>query len=174
MAGSDVKASHLHGSGFFYKGRARLRALDVVGTAAAGYLVLFDTDVPPVAATYTRSGTAVTITKASHGLTTGDIVGVSFQADSGPVATSGNFAITVTGADTFTLQDINTGTIDSADCLYVASYTDGISAHWITTFHTSAGDTYYNGFSVPDEGMLARKGIYGHAEALDSINVYFN
>ena len=175
MAGSDVRASHLHGSGFFVKGRTRVRAFDVVGTASAGYMVLFDTDVAPVSATYGRSGTTVTVTKVAHGLTTGHVVGIAFQDASGAVATSGNYAITVTGADTFTITDINTGTIAAgAACLYVSSNTNGVTSGWLATFHTSAGDTFYNGFNVPDEGMLARKGVYGTSVNLSSINIYYN
>jgi hypothetical protein len=37
MAGSDIKSGHLHGSGFIFN-RARVRALDIVGTSPEGTL----------------------------------------------------------------------------------------------------------------------------------------
>jgi hypothetical protein len=57
MAGSDIKSGHLHGSGFIFKGRARVRALDIVGTSSEGTLEIWDTNTAPVAGTYGRSGT---------------------------------------------------------------------------------------------------------------------
>ena len=174
MAGSDVKSSHLHGSGFFVKGRTRVRAMDVVGTASAGHMILFDTDVAPVSATYGRSGTTVTVTKVAHGLTTGNVVGIAFE-HAGAVATSGNYVITVTGTDTFTVTDINTGTISAGSaCLYAASNTNDVTSGWLATFHASAGDTFYNGFTVPDEGLLARKGVYATVTNLANVNIYYN
>jgi hypothetical protein len=37
----------------------------------------------------------------------------------------------------------------------------------------SASDIFFNGFSIPDEGFLARIGVYVYADSLDSINVYY-
>lgn len=174
MAGSDIKSGHLHSSGYIYKGRARVKAMDVVGTASAGTMEVWDTlTAPVVSGTYGRSGTTVTVTDTAHGLTTGDVIGISFEPDSGVIATPGNYVITVVDDDTFTLVDINSGTISNdPDCRYVAGV-DGYSAQWIATFHTSANDTYYNGFNIPEEGMLCRLGIYVFAENLASINIYY-
>lgn len=175
MAVSDVKSGHLHNSGYIYKGRARVKALDVVGTSSAGLLEIWDTDVIPVlSGTYVRSGTTVTVTDTAHGLTTGNVIGISFDADSGNMATPGNYAITVVDANTFTLVDINSGTIaNDPDCRYVKSNGDGINAQWKATWHTSATDVFFNGFAIPDEGLLCRKGVYIHAENLASINIYY-
>lgn len=177
MAGSDVKSGHLHSSGFIFKGRARVRAIDAVGSSGGGLLVVFDTDAAPVStATYGRLGTTVTVASTAHGLTTGDIVGINFEEDTGVIATPGNYPITVTDADTFTLTDINSGTIaNDPDCQYVASTSsDGVYARWLATYHTSASDVFYNGFQLPDEGMLARKGIYVYDEGMDSISIYYS
>ena len=174
MAGSDIKSGHLHSSGYIYKGRARIKALDVVGSSSAGTMEVWDTLTAPVTSgTYGRSGTTVTVTDTDHGLTTGDVVGISFEPGTGGMATPGNYAITVVDADTFTLVDINSGTISNdPDCRYVTG-TDGYNAHWIATFHTSAGDTFYNGFNIPEEGLLCRLGVYVFAENLASINIYY-
>lgn len=175
MPGSDVKTAHLHSSGYVTKHRTRLRALDVVGSAQAGLLDIWDTDTIPVAATYGRSGATVTVTKADHGLKTGDVIGISFEEDSGNIATPGNYEITVVNSSTFTLTDINEGTItNDPDCYYVFSETDGIHAGWLATYHTSASDIFYNGFNFPDEGVLAKKGLYVRAVNMSSLNFYFN
>jgi len=175
MAGSDIKSGHLHSSGYIYKGRARVKALDVVGTASAGTLEVWDTDVAPVTTgTYGRSGTTVTVTDTAHGLVTGDVVGISFEPDGGVIATPGNYRITVVDANTFTLTDINSGTISNdPDCRYVQSNTGGINAHWKSTFRTSAQDTFYNGLNIPEEGLMCRKGVYVFAENLASITIYY-
>ena len=174
MAGSDIKSGHLHSSGYIYKGRARVKAMDVVGSSSAGTMEVWDTLTAPVTSgTYGRSGTTVTVTDTDHGLTTGDIIGISFEPDSGVNATNGNYEITVVDADTFTLVDINSGTIaNDPDCRYVTG-NDGYNAQWKATFHTAASDTFYNGFNVPEEGLLCRLGIYVFSENLASINIYY-
>ena len=169
-----VRSGHLHSSGFIYKGRAAIKALDVVGTATAGILEFWDTDAAPVAGSYVRSGTTVTVTKTAHGLSTGDVVGISFEPDGGVIATPGNYVITVTDANTFTLTDINSGTIaNDPVCRYVSSVVGGNSARWMATWHTSASDIFFNGFTIPGNGLLARIGVYVYAEELNSINVYY-
>lgn len=174
MAGSDIKSGHLHGSGFIFKGRARVRALDTVGSANAGVLEIWDTSVAPVAGTYVRSGTTVTVTSTGHGLSTGDVVGISFEPDSGVIATPGNYAVTVTGVNAFTITDINSGTIaNGPTCRYAATAVNGNPPQWLATYHTSATDIFFNGFQFPDEGILAKTGIYVFAENLASINVYY-
>jgi hypothetical protein len=174
MAGSDIKSGHLHSSGFIFKGRARVRALDTVGSASAGLLEIWDTSAAPVTGTYGRSGTTVTVASTGHGLSTGDVVGISFEPDGGVIATPGNYVITVTGADAFTIADINSGTIaNDPDCRYVATVVNGNAPQWLGTYHTSATDIFFNGFQFPDEGMLAKTGIYVFAENLASINIYY-
>ena len=175
MAGYEVFAGHLHSSGFIVKRRARIQAIDVVGSSSAGLLEIWDTDVAPVAGTYGRSGTTVTVTKVGHGLSTGDMIGISFTPNTGVNATSGNYEITVTGADTFTLTDINTGTISAGTaCRYVSSNSNNISSRWLATYHTAATDIFVNNFSVPGDGLLSRKSVYVGATNLESINIYYS
>jgi hypothetical protein len=175
MDDTDVRSGHLHSSGFIFKGRARVKAFDVVGDGtSAGLLELWDTAVAPTAATYGRSGDVVTVTKSAHGLKTGDTIGISFEEASGVIATPGSYAITVTGTDTFTLTDINSGTIaTSTVCRYVSGTQRGYTAQWLSTYHTAVSDVFFNGFSIPGNGMLANIGIYIYASNLDSVNVYY-
>jgi len=171
---TDVRSGHLHSSGFIYKDRTRIKAFDVVGSANAGILELWDTDVVPIAATYGRTGATVTVASTGHGLKTGDVVGISFEEASGVIATPGNYPITVTGVDAFTLTDINSGTIASSTvCRYVRSVQNGNNAQWLATYHTSASDIFFNGFALPGNGILAKIGIYVYADELSSINVYY-
>jgi hypothetical protein len=175
MDDTDVRSGHLHSSGFIVKARARVKAFDVVGDGVgAGLLEIWDTAVAPTAATYGRSADTVTVTKSAHGLKTGDTVGISFEEASGVIATPGSYSITVTGTDTFTLTDINSGTIaTSTVCRYVSGTQRGYTAQWLSTYHTSSSDVFFNGFSIPGNGILANIGIYVYAVNLDSINIYY-
>lgn len=170
-----VRSGHLHSSGFIRKDRAAVKALDVVGTSSAGILELWDSPTAPVAGTYGRSGTTVTVTDVAHGLSTGDIIGISFEEDSGDAATPGNYEITRVDADTFTLVDINTGTIaNDPACRYVSDVDGkGLESRWMATWHTAAADTFFNGFNIPGNGLIARKTLYVYASNLASINVYY-
>ena len=175
MDDTDVRSGHLHSSGFIVKARARIKAFDVVGAGTTeGSLELWDTDVAPTAATYGRSAAVVTVTKVAHGLKTGDTVGISFEEASGVIATPGSYQITVTGVDAFTLTDINSGTVaTSTVCRYVSVTQRGNKAQWLATYNTAASDVFFNGFSIPGNGILANIGIYVYADNLDSINVYY-
>ena len=173
---SQIFQAHLKQSGFGVKRRVRVKELSVVGTASAGFVDLFDTDTAPVAGTYTQAGATVTVTDTAHGLSTGDIVGISFDAGTGGEAQPGNYEITVTGANTFTLTQINSTTITGTPaCRYVA-YTPGPSVtpkRWLMTKETSAGDTYVNVFQLPNEGFLAGHGIYMSISNLSVSDVFF-
>jgi hypothetical protein len=174
MAGYEVFAGHLHSSGFIVKRRSRVQSIDVVGTSSAGLLEVWDTDVAPVAGTYGRSGTTVTVTKNGHGLSTGDMIGISFTPNTGVNATSGNYEITVTGDNTFTITDINTGTIGTGTaCRYVSSNSNNINSRWLTTYHTAASDIFVNNLSIPGSGLMVRKGVYVSVTNLDSVNIFY-
>jgi hypothetical protein len=165
----DVKQGHLNQSGFFVLGRNRVKGVSFFG--GGGDLVLFDTTTAPVTAsvTYGRSGTTVTIAKTAHGLTTGTVVGIHFNAGSGGSATDGNYAITVTTADAFTITDINTGTITGSP---TAVYVSGTN-RWLLTYETQATDEYQNSPIIPGEGVLAVNGIYAYMSNIDSAQIYY-
>ena len=165
----DVKQGHLNQSGFFVLGRNRVKGVSFYG--GGGTLSLFDTTTAPVTSsvTYGRSGTTVTIAKTAHGLTTGTVVGIHFNTGSGGAATDGNYAITVTTADAFTVTDINTGNITGSPA---AVYVSGAN-RWLLTYETQATDEYQNSPIIPGEGVLAVNGIYAYMSDIDSAQIYY-
>jgi hypothetical protein len=163
---TDVKAGHLNNSGFVVLGRNRLKAVSIVGSATAGTLDIFDTTTAPVSATYARTGTTITVTKSAHGLSTGDVVGIAFATASGSSGTNGNYVITVASSSTFTVTDINSGTIAAST---VAAY----APLWLASYDIGAGDLFGNFALIPGEGLLVRNGIYLSMSNITSANVYY-
>jgi hypothetical protein len=167
MMQTDVKSGHLNNTGFMLLGRTRLKALSIVGSASAGTLDVFDTTTAPVTnATYERTGTLVTVTKTAHGLVTGDVRGFAFATALGSSATNGNYTVTRTGANTFTLTDINSGTI-------AASTAMAYSTLWLCSYDTGAGDLFGNFALIPGEGILVQNGIYMIMSNITSANIYY-
>ena len=164
----DVKQGHLNQSGFFVLSRNRVKGVSFYG--GGGTLVLFDTTTAPVTSsvTYARTGTVVTVTKTAHGLSTGNVVGIHFASNTGVSATDGNYTITKTGADTFTLNDINTGNITSTAALYVSG-----ANRWLMTYETHSTDEFQNAPLIPGEGVLAVNGIYAYMSGIDGAQVYY-
>ena len=163
---TDVKAAHLNNSGYAVLGPNRLKGLATVGSATAGTLDIFDTVTVPVSATYERAGTLVTVTKSTHGLATGDVVGLSFATASGNSATNGNYPITVLTSSTFTITDINTGTIAaSTACSY--------ATRWVVSYDIGAGDVFGNNVLLPGEGIKVVNGIYLSMSNLLSSVIYY-
>ena len=149
----DVKTSHLSGSGLMVSGRVRLKNLIYLGTGTAGGIDLFDTLAAPVSATYARSGYTVTVTSTAHGLVTGQNIGITFSAASSVSATAGNYIVTKLTADTFTITDLNTGTIAGGTaCIFS-------TGKWLGGYNTSTGVQPFQ-VIVPGEGVLAQTGIY--------------
>jgi hypothetical protein len=164
---SDVKQAHINGSGFLVRGRTRVKAISYVGTSTAGYVSLFDTLTAPVTtATYGRTGTTVTVTQAAHGLTTGDVIGVDFAAGTGGTATNGNYSVTVLTSSTFTVTDINSGSITAgASMVY--------STRWLLTYDVSATDIFNNSPLIPEDGVVARIGVYAQMSNVSAVNIYY-
>ena len=149
----DVKGSHSSGSGLMVSGRVRLKNLIYCGNGTAGSIDVFDTTSTPVTATYGRSGTTITVTKTGHGLTTGQNVGITYSPASSVAAVAGNYAITVVDANTFTINDLNSGTIATGTaCIYTTD-------KWLTSYNTGTAlqpfQTIFSG-----EGILAFNGVY--------------
>ena len=149
----DVKGSHFSGSGLAVSGRTRLKNLIYLGTGTAGSIDIFDTTTAPVSATYARSGYTVTVTKTAHGLATGQTIGITFAAASSVSAVSGNYIITVLTADTFSITDLNTGTIAGGTaCIYS-------TGKWITSYNTGTAVQPFQAIFA-GEGILTQNGIY--------------
>ena len=168
---TNVKQAHINASGFMVMGRNRIRGLSFVGTDTAGELVMFDTTSAPVTSsvTYGRSGTTVTVAKTAHGLVTGDVVGIHFADGTGGTATDGNYSITRIDANSFSLTDINTGTITGSPA---AIYVSG-NNRWLLTYEVSATDIFNNAPEVPDQGVLAVNAIYAYMSNLSAVNIYY-
>jgi hypothetical protein len=162
----DVKQGHLNQSGFFVLGRNRVKGVSYYG--GSGTFVLFDTTTVPVSAsvTYGRTGTLVTVSKTAHGLLTGDTIGIHFDAGTGGAATDGNYTVTRIDADSFSLTDINTGSITATPA---AVY----SSAWLLTYETHSTDEFQNAPAIPGEGVVAKLGIYGYLNGIDGAQVYY-
>jgi hypothetical protein len=167
MNQTPVKQAHLNSSGFLVLGRNRVKAISFTGSATAGYVSLFDTVVAPVTtATYGRSGTTITVSSTAHGLVTGQVIGVDFAAGTGGNATNGNYPVTVTNANTFTVTDINSGSITAGAAMVYAN-------RWLMTYDVTAADTYNNSPFIPDDGVIAVDGIYAQMSNVVSVNIYY-
>jgi len=149
----DVKGAHLSGSGLMVSGRTRLKNLIYLGTGTAGSIDVFDTTTAPVSATYARSGYTVTVTSTAHGLVTGQVIGITFAAATGVSASAGNYIVTKLTADTFTITDLNTGTIAGGTACVFST------GKWMTSYNTG---TAVQPFQVifSGEGILALNGIW--------------
>ena len=167
MNQTPVKQAHLNASGFMVLGRNRVKAISFTGSATAGYVSLFDTTVAPVTtATYGRSGTTITVTLTAHGLTTGQVIGVDFAAGTGGTATNGNYAVTVTNSSTFTLTDINSGSITAGAAMVFAN-------RWLMTYDVAASDSFNNSPFIPDDGVIVTDGVYAQMSNVVACNIYY-
>lgn len=167
MNQTNVKQAHINGSGFLVLGRNRVKGISYVGSATAGYVALFDTTTAPVTTgTYARSGYTVTVTQTAHGLATGQVIGIDFAAGTGGTATNGNYPVTVLTSSTFTITDINTGSITAGAAMV---YSD----RWLLSYDVSATDVFNNAPFIPDDGVLAVNGIYAQISNLTAVNIYY-
>jgi hypothetical protein len=164
----DVKQAHLNQSGIMVPFGTRIKAVSFTGSASAGSLTLFDAVTAPVTtATYARSGTTVTVTQASHGLTTGQVIGIDFGVGTGGAATNGNYAVTVVTSGSFTVTDINSGSITAGATMI---YSTG---KWLATYDVTAADSYNNAPFIPGEGVKAVTGVYAYMVNLGAANIYY-
>ena len=162
----DVKAASLSYSGFMVKFRTRVKGISVKGSNTAGSLELFDTVTAPVAGTYGRSGTTVTITSNGHGLQVGNPVGLSFAVSNAASATSGNYVVATANTTAFTVTDINSGTVDAGgNCLF--------ANRWIITLRFADGDVYTNYWLIPGEGILAENGVHATMTTLNAATIFY-
>ncbi len=164
----DVKAAKIQGSGLLYVGRVRLKQLSIIGTGTAGYIDIFDTATAPTAATYARSGTTVTVTSSAHGLNTGDKVGIAYVGATNVAPVSGNYIITKVDANSFTITDLNSGTIAGGT---VCNYVTG-GAEWVLGANTGTGVQPFQ-FLLPGEGTLCEYGIYSNSSNIVATQISY-
>ena len=165
----DVKTSKIQGSGLMVAQRCRMKQGTVIGTGTAGQIDFFDSLTAPIAATYGRSGYTVTVTASAHGLTSGTVVGIGYLAASGVAPVSGNYPVTVVDANTFTITDLNSGTIATGT---VCNYCNTGNGNWIMGLNLSTGVQPFQ-LLVPGEGILCTRGIYSVSTNILSTQVTY-
>ena len=161
---TDVKSGHLNVNGFFLIGRTRLKGLMTVSSGVST-LTLWDTATVPVAATYERAGTLITVTKSSHGLTDGQILGLNFAVATNQ-GTAGNYVISVLTSSTFTVTDINTGTV-------VAGTGCSYAQRFLMATDTNAANIAHQSMLIPGEGILAYNGIYASMTSIVDATIFY-
>ena len=160
MMQTDVLSGHLNQSGQLVVGRTRFKGALIAG-AASGTVNFWDATTAQTSATYARSGTTVTVTKTSHGLLAGQSIGLTFAAGG---ATNGNYVIQTATANTFTVTDINSGTVAAGTaCSY--------NTRWLTSVDT--GDTTFANLLIPGEGMVCQNGIYAQIANCPGVTIYY-
>jgi hypothetical protein len=120
-----------------------------------GYLcrawVNFNGTLSNTTGTYTRSGNTITCTITAHGLTTGQTVNLDFTSGG---ATDGIYVATVTGVDTFTVQDIASGTITTSNVTMLSRMIRA-SGNISSITKNSTGDYTVNFTALPDANYSA-------------------
>jgi len=101
-----------------------------------------------IAATYTRSGTTITITSSNHGMSTGDSITADFTGG----ATDGTYTITSTGTNTFTVTDSASGTISTNNLTYVKQ-----DAHKDLQFLTINDTTFVNSRNTDNPNTVVKE-----------------
>jgi myosin-crossreactive antigen len=168
MNQTNVQQAHLNGSGFLVLGRNRIKGISFTGSATAGFLSLFDTTTAPITtATYGRSGTTITVTQTAHGFVTGQSIGIDFAAGTGGTATNGNYIVTVTNSSTFTVTDINSGSITAGAAMVFST------GRWLLSYDVAASDNFNNSPVIADDGVLAVNGIYAYLSNVVACNIYY-
>ena len=74
--------------------------------------------------------------------------------------------VTVTNANTFTITDINSGSITAGAAMAYAS-------RWLMTFDVAAGDTFNNVSLIPGDGVVAYNGVYAQMSNLAATNIFY-
>jgi hypothetical protein len=161
----DVKSAHLNTSGQLVTGRSRLKGLIGIGSATAGTVNFWDTTTAPVAVTYGRSGNTITVTLAAHGLTTGDVVGLTFGLGTTGYGTNNNYVVTVLTSSTYTVTDLNSGSITAG-----AAASQG--TRWMMSYDTSASTDTIT-MPIPGDGIVARNGIYAQMTNQSDLTIFY-
>ena len=172
MFQTDVKSAHQAVTGFLLPViRTRVKQITYSGNGSqAGALMLFDTTVAPVTASYSKTANVVTVSSTTHGLSNGAIVGIGYLSATGNSATDGNYAISNALANTFNITDINlvSNVSGGTGCYYVTN-----NNRWVTSFDTLTSQTSTQQISVPGEGVLVTNGLYAQMTSIGFVTVFY-
>jgi hypothetical protein len=159
---TDVLSAHLNQSGLMVPERTRFKGFVNTGTNVAGTVNIWDSLVAQTSATYGRSGNVITVTSNAHGLKPGQGVGLTFAANG---ATNGNYIVQTAATNTFTVTDLNSGTVaPGTACSW--------NTRWLMSFDTNATNDVVT-LLIPGEGIVARNGIYAQLANQTSLTVYY-
>ena len=159
---TDVLAAHTNQSGLMVPTRARLKGVINTGTNVAGTINLWDSTVAQTSATYGRSGNTITVTRNGHGLRPGQAIGLTFAAGG---ATNGNYVIQTAATNTFTVTDLNAGTVSPGTaCNY--------NTRWMMSVDTNDSNDVVT-LLIPGQGILAQNGIYAQMTNQTSLTVFY-
>jgi hypothetical protein len=160
---TDVRAGHLNQSGVVFAGRTRLKGIINVATASAGTVNMWDSTAAQTSATYARAGNVVTVTSNAHGLVVGQTVGISYAAGG---ATNGNYYVQSVTTNTYTLTDLNSGTVTAGTaCNWNAG-------GWLMSYDTAAAASTVN-IVIPGEGIIAKTGIYIQMTNQTNVTIFY-
>lgn len=156
---SDVSSEHMTATGVAVSYRTRLKgAVISANTTAATRNVIFANN-STLTGTYNIPGsTTCTVTITNHGLATGDRVYLDFTTGT---ATDNIYAVTVTGANTFTVTTASLTT--SGNVTMYKKILMEADAYNPTAFS----------INVPGQGILATDGIYVALPANVTATVFF-
>jgi len=172
MFQTDVKSAHQAVTGFLLPvARTRVKQITYSGNGSqSGALMLFDTTVTPVTASYAKTANVVTVTSTAHGLANGAIVGIGYLSATGNSATDGNYAISNALANTFAITDINlvSNVSGGTGCYYVTN-----NNRWVTSFDTLTSQTSTQQISIPGEGVLVTNGLYAQMTSIGFVTVFY-
>jgi hypothetical protein len=102
----------------------------------------------------------------AHGLATGEAVGLTFSLDvSSRAATNGNYLVTVLTADTYTVTDINSGTVTAGTAVSQGT-------RWLASYDTNTASDVVT-LLIPGEGILARTGIYAQLANQTGLTIFY-
>lgn len=159
---TDVLSAHLNQSGLMVPSRARFKGFVNTGANVAGTVNIWDSTTAQTSATYGRTGNVVTVTSNAHGLKAGQGVGLTFAAGG---ATNGNYIVQTAATNTFTVTDINSGTV-------APGTTASWNTRWLMSFDTNATNDVIT-MLVPGEGIVARNGIYAQLANQTSFTIFY-
>lgn len=142
----DVKSFHATSSSLAYAARARLKGVVMSPTTSTTYNSCVVDTAGALTGTYDIPGsTTCTVTITNHGLSNGDIVGLSF--------TSGTAV-----DDSYVVSNVTTNTFTVTTASLTTSGNVTMYPNILVEFDSSTGTSFYT--LIPGEGILATEGIF--------------